>query len=139
MAIPEERSRQFFGVVLPQMQRLALRVSEVCPQPIPLLETGRGGTVELTQAQVCCLLCHAFFCTMPYRFRHLRIRNATRNDPAMEALEWRSYPSVNFLELYGAQNMAYRCAPPPPPSHPRAPVVDLGAPFPPVASEGPGR
>eukprot|EP00667_Euglena_gracilis_P004732 EG_transcript_4759 len=105
--MPPDQSALFFRRTLPEMQRLALRIAEICPTPIPLLETGRPGTVTLSQLQVCCLLCHGFFCTMPYRFWLPRARRPKDDDPDTEALLTRSFPSFNFLELYGPQVAGY--------------------------------
>jgi len=108
--LPAEDSRRFFRQTLPEMQRLALRVGELFPESVPLLETGRAGSIRFSQLQVGCLLCHAFFCTMPLRFRVNRIRHARQNDPDMEVLQSRGFPTANFLDLYGPQNPDYYAA-----------------------------
>eukprot|EP00063_Salmo_salar_P087775 XP_014062610.1 PREDICTED: poly(ADP-ribose) glycohydrolase-like [Salmo salar] len=47
----------------PDMVQLALRTSELCTKPIPLLKEGMDHSINLSKEQVACLLAHAFFCT----------------------------------------------------------------------------
>ena len=57
----------FFGTTLPHMCRQALALPALCPHPLPLLLKGRAGRVALSAEQCASLLCHCFFCSMPFR------------------------------------------------------------------------
>ncbi|XP_017288696.1 poly(ADP-ribose) glycohydrolase isoform X2 [Kryptolebias marmoratus] len=75
-----------FDSLLPDMALLALRASELCTKPIPLLKRGMNHSITMSQEQVACLLANAFFCTFPQRdFRET---------------EYRNYPDFNFLRLF---------------------------------------
>ena len=65
----------FFAHTLPFMCRTALRLPELFATPIELLLQSCVRRVELTQEQCCCLLCHAFFCTLPHRATDSRSPN----------------------------------------------------------------
>uniref|UniRef100_A0A3Q3AQV1 poly(ADP-ribose) glycohydrolase n=1 Tax=Kryptolebias marmoratus TaxID=37003 RepID=A0A3Q3AQV1_KRYMA len=56
-----------FDSLLPDMALLALRASELCTKPIPLLKRGMNHSITMSQEQVACLLANAFFCTFPQR------------------------------------------------------------------------
>ncbi|CAG5134342.1 unnamed protein product, partial [Candidula unifasciata] len=58
---------EFFTTILPEMQKLALRLSELCPKAIPILKQRRNMKLTFSQEQVACLLANAFFCTFPKR------------------------------------------------------------------------
>ncbi|XP_070296667.1 poly(ADP-ribose) glycohydrolase [Salvelinus sp. IW2-2015] len=75
-----------FGSLLPEMVQLALRVSELCGKPIPLLKEGMNHSITLSQVQVASLLANAFFCTFPRR-------NSRKS-------EYFNYPDINFYRLF---------------------------------------
>ncbi|KAK6301428.1 hypothetical protein J4Q44_G00274810 [Coregonus suidteri] len=75
-----------FGALLPDMVQLALRASELCTKPIPLLKEGMNHSITLSQEQVASLLANAFFCTFPRR-------NARK-------AEYANYPDINFCRLF---------------------------------------
>ncbi|XP_055745606.1 poly(ADP-ribose) glycohydrolase-like isoform X2 [Salvelinus fontinalis] len=75
-----------FGSLLPEMVQLALRVSELCSKPIPLLKEGMNHSITLSQVQVASLLANAFFCTFPRR-------NSRKS-------EYFNYPDINFYRLF---------------------------------------
>ncbi|KAF9586211.1 hypothetical protein BGW38_008524 [Lunasporangiospora selenospora] len=62
----QERER-FFNVILPRMQKLALRIPELIKKPIPFLNQQQDAALTLSQEQIACLLANAFFCTFPCR------------------------------------------------------------------------
>ncbi|KAJ3161084.1 hypothetical protein HDU86_007705 [Geranomyces michiganensis] len=80
---------RLFGVTLPAMARLALRLPDLVPNPVPLLRAGENKAITLDQLQIACILANAFFCTFP-----------RRNDTRRTA-EYASYPSINFSTLFG--------------------------------------
>jgi len=61
-----------------------VRATFVPLQPIPLLCQHRCQKVTMSQQQIACLLCNAFFCTFPRR-------NSRRPDS-----EYANYPDINF-------------------------------------------
>ena len=65
--LAEEERRHLVAVTLPQLCRLALRLPELVPAPLPLLSRHRARAVSLSQLQVAALLANAFFCTFPRR------------------------------------------------------------------------
>ncbi|XP_054605219.2 poly(ADP-ribose) glycohydrolase isoform X3 [Nothobranchius furzeri] len=73
-----------FDSLLPDMMQLALRVSELCTKPIPLLKRGVSHSITMSQEQVACLLANAFFCTFPQR----------------DIRECCNYPDFNFFRLF---------------------------------------
>ncbi|KAJ1091696.1 hypothetical protein NDU88_004813 [Pleurodeles waltl] len=79
-------------VVIPKMAELALKLPNICPKPIPLLKKGHQRAITMSQQQVACLLCNAFFCTFPRR-------NATQGSS-----EYATYPSINFNRLFDNEN-----------------------------------
>ncbi|XP_034414720.1 poly(ADP-ribose) glycohydrolase-like isoform X3 [Cyclopterus lumpus] len=79
-------AEHLFGSLLPDMVQLALRASELCTKPIPLLKRGMNHSITMSQEQVACLLANAFFCTFPRR-------NSRRN-------EYGNYPDINFFRLF---------------------------------------
>lgn len=81
-------SDYFFQTVLPRMQTMALELPRLITKPIPLLVQNKNATVSLSQEQIACLLCHAFFCTFP------------RRNSFGSTDEYYNYPSVNFVELF---------------------------------------
>ncbi|TNN83752.1 Poly(ADP-ribose) glycohydrolase [Liparis tanakae] len=79
-------AEHLLGSLLPDMVQLALRASELCTKPIPLLKRGMNHSITMSQEQVACLLANAFFCTFPRR-------NTRRN-------EYGNYPDINFFRLF---------------------------------------
>ncbi|KAG0223863.1 hypothetical protein BGW42_005507, partial [Actinomortierella wolfii] len=82
MYLSKKETIHFFDVVLPRMQQLALRMPELIKVPIPLLSQQQDSAITLSQEQIACLLCHAFFNTFPGRwvpFRHARRRKQFNN------------------------------------------------------------
>ena len=65
--LADEERQHLFSVTLPQLSRLALRLPELLPAPLPLLSRHRARSVSLSQLQVAALLANAFFCTFPRR------------------------------------------------------------------------
>lgn len=82
---PDE-AEHLFDSLLPDMVQLALRASELCTKPIPLLKEGMNHSITMSQEQVACLLANAFFCTFPRR-------NSRRT-------EYYNYPDINFFRLF---------------------------------------
>ncbi|XP_069548009.1 poly(ADP-ribose) glycohydrolase-like [Brachyistius frenatus] len=81
-----DAAQHLFDSVLPEMVQLALRASELCTKPIPLLKRGMNHSITMSQEQVSCLLANAFFCTFPRR-------NSRRT-------EYCNYPDINFFRLF---------------------------------------
>ncbi|KAK9530253.1 hypothetical protein VZT92_011768 [Zoarces viviparus] len=81
-----DAAEHLFGSLLPDMVQLALRASELCTKPIPLLKGGMNHSITMSQEQVACLLANAFFCTFPRR-------NSRRK-------EYCNYPDINFFRLF---------------------------------------
>lgn len=81
-----DAAEHLFDSLLPDMVQLALRASELCTKPIPLLKRGTNHSITMSQEQVACLLANAFFCTFPRR-------NSRRS-------EYRNYPDINFFRLF---------------------------------------
>ncbi|KAM9424270.1 poly(ADP-ribose) glycohydrolase [Pholidichthys leucotaenia] len=81
-----DAAEHLFESLLPDMVQLALRASELCTKPIPLLKAGMDHSITMSQEQVACLLTNAFFCTFPRR-------NSRRN-------EYFNYPDINFVRLF---------------------------------------
>ncbi|KAL6094875.1 parg [Pungitius sinensis] len=81
-----DAAEHLFDSLLPDMVQLALRASELCTKPIPLLKGGMNHSITMSQEQVACLLANAFFCTFPRR-------NSRRN-------EYGNYPDINFFRLF---------------------------------------
>ncbi|XP_071763903.2 poly(ADP-ribose) glycohydrolase [Centroberyx gerrardi] len=79
-------AEHLFGSLLPDMVQLALRASELCTKPIPLLKGGMNHSITMSQEQVACLLANAFFCTFPRR-------NSRKT-------EYSNYPDINFYRLF---------------------------------------
>ncbi|XP_077405960.1 poly(ADP-ribose) glycohydrolase isoform X2 [Vanacampus margaritifer] len=79
-------AEHLFGSLLPKLVQLALRASELCTKPIPLLKRGTSHSISMSQEQVACLLANAFFCTFPRR-------NSRRS-------EYGNYPDINFFRLF---------------------------------------
>ena len=86
--LSEGERQHFFGVTLPHVCRLALRLPALFPQPLPLLQRGRAGAIELSAEQCGCLLAHAFWCTLPHR--------------AERPHGGATLPDFSFLRLHGA-------------------------------------
>ncbi|XP_070707586.1 poly(ADP-ribose) glycohydrolase-like [Pempheris klunzingeri] len=83
-----DAAEHLFDSLLPDMVQLALRTSELCTKPIPLLKGGMNHSITMSQEQVACLLANAFFCTFPRR-------NSRRT-------EYGNYPDINFFRLFEA-------------------------------------
>ncbi|KAM9336109.1 poly(ADP-ribose) glycohydrolase [Symphorus nematophorus] len=81
-----DAAEHLFGSLLPDMVQLAVRASELCTKPIPLLKRGMNHSITMSQEQVACLLANAFFCTFPRR-------NSRRT-------EYFNYPDINFFRLF---------------------------------------
>ncbi|XP_026171507.1 poly(ADP-ribose) glycohydrolase isoform X3 [Mastacembelus armatus] len=81
-----DAAEHLFGSLLPDMVQLALRGSELCTKPIPLLKAGMNHSITMSQEQVACLLANAFFCTFPRR-------NSRKT-------EYYNYPDINFVRLF---------------------------------------
>ncbi|KAM3592724.1 uncharacterized protein V6R79_024003 [Siganus canaliculatus] len=81
-----DAAEHLFGSLLPDMVQLALRASELCTKPIPLLTAGMNHSITMSQEQVACLLANAFFCTFP--------RRSSRKS------EYANYPDINFSRLF---------------------------------------
>ncbi|XP_044033951.1 poly(ADP-ribose) glycohydrolase isoform X2 [Siniperca chuatsi] len=79
-------AEHLFDSLLPDMVQLALRASELCTKPIPLLKGGMNHSITMSQEQVACLLANAFFCTFPRR-------NSRKT-------EYCNYPDINFFRLF---------------------------------------
>ncbi|XP_037134060.1 poly(ADP-ribose) glycohydrolase isoform X1 [Syngnathus acus] len=79
-------AEHLFGSLLPKLVQLALRASELCTKPIPLLKRGSSHSISMSQEQVACLLANAFFCTFP--------RRSSRRS------EYGNYPDINFFRLF---------------------------------------
>ncbi|XP_037319461.2 poly(ADP-ribose) glycohydrolase isoform X2 [Pungitius pungitius] len=87
-----DAAEHLFDSLLPDIVQLALRASELCTKPIPLLKGGVNHSITMSQEQVACLLANAFFCTFPRR-------NSRRN-------EYGNYPDINFFRLFeGSSSM----------------------------------
>lgn len=84
-----DETKKFFNETLPQMQKLALRLPNLCLKPIPLLKKGKNAEITLSQELIACLLVHGFFCTFP-----------RRNSIKKETDEYYKYPTINFTNLY---------------------------------------
>ncbi|XP_026034254.1 poly(ADP-ribose) glycohydrolase isoform X1 [Astatotilapia calliptera] len=81
-----DAAEHLFESLLPDMVQLALRASELCTKPIPLLKAGMNHSITMSQEQVACLLANAFFCTFPRR-------NSRKT-------EYSNYPDINFFRLF---------------------------------------
>ncbi|XP_068161884.1 poly(ADP-ribose) glycohydrolase-like [Antennarius striatus] len=81
-----DAAQHLFDSLLPDVVQLALRASELCTKPIPLLKGGAGHSITASQEQVACLLANAFFCTFPRR-------NSRRT-------EYGNYPDINLFRLF---------------------------------------
>ncbi|XP_053270156.1 poly(ADP-ribose) glycohydrolase isoform X1 [Pleuronectes platessa] len=81
-----DAAEHLFDSLLPDLVQLALRASELCTKPIPLLKRGMDHSITMSQEQVACLLANAFFCTFPRR-------NSRKT-------EYCHYPDINFVRLF---------------------------------------
>ncbi|XP_061788140.1 poly(ADP-ribose) glycohydrolase-like [Nerophis lumbriciformis] len=81
-----DAAEHLFTSLLPDMVQLALRASELCTKPIPLLKRGASHSITMSQEQAACLLANAFFCTFPRR-------NSRRS-------EYSNYPDIHFFRLF---------------------------------------
>lgn len=86
-----DAAQHLLDSLLPDMVQLALRASELCTKPIPLLKGGTSHSITMSQEQVACLLANAFFCTFPRR-------NSRRT-------EYYNYPDINFFRLFGGSSI----------------------------------
>ncbi|XP_041829181.1 poly(ADP-ribose) glycohydrolase isoform X2 [Melanotaenia boesemani] len=90
--LESDAAEHLFDSLLPDMVQLALRASELCTKPIPLLKRGMNHSITLSQEQVACLLANAFFCTFPRR--------------TSRKTEYINYPDINFFRLFeGSSSM----------------------------------
>jgi Poly (ADP-ribose) glycohydrolase (PARG) len=87
-AMADQEKSQFFGHLLPNIAKLALRLPSLCTQPIPLLKTQHETSITMSQEQAACLLANAFFCTFPAR----NAAGGLSNSPRL--------PSINFSSLF---------------------------------------
>ncbi|TKS89751.1 Poly(ADP-ribose) glycohydrolase [Collichthys lucidus] len=83
VVLEPDSAEHLFDSLLPDMVQLALRASELCTKPIPLLKSGMNHSITMSQEQVACLLANAFFCTFPRR-------NSRKT-------EYYNYPDINFF------------------------------------------
>ncbi|XP_064649413.1 poly(ADP-ribose) glycohydrolase-like [Lineus longissimus] len=90
-----EESNFFFKQVFPKMVELALRLPNICTQPLPLLKKQSAKSVSLSKEQVSCLLANAFFCTFP------------RRNTRQKQSEYSTFPDINFNRLYQGQKSGY--------------------------------
>ncbi|KAJ3428066.1 poly adp-ribose glycohydrolase [Anaeramoeba flamelloides] len=61
----EEEKNLFFQQTLPFMQQCALLMPKLFPtHTIKRLVCGKAQSITFTRQQICCLLCHMFFCTL---------------------------------------------------------------------------
>uniref|UniRef100_A0A8C8DV93 poly(ADP-ribose) glycohydrolase n=1 Tax=Oryzias sinensis TaxID=183150 RepID=A0A8C8DV93_9TELE len=81
-----DAAEHLFNSLLPDMVQLAMRASELCTKPIPLLKRGMNHSITMSQEQAACLLANAFFCTFPRR----NSRKA----------EYSNFPDINFFRLF---------------------------------------
>ncbi|XP_060883922.1 poly(ADP-ribose) glycohydrolase-like [Labrus mixtus] len=88
--VKPDEAEHLFDSLLPDVAQLALRASELCTKPIPLLKVGMDHSITMSQEQVACLLANAFFCTFPRR-------NSRRS-------EYNNYPDINFVRLFGGSS-----------------------------------
>jgi len=66
--LTKEETSELFNDIMPKLQKLALQLPILIPEPIPLLLAQKSSTVTLTKKQVSCLLANLFFCTFhPFR------------------------------------------------------------------------
>uniref|UniRef100_A0A667XKD6 poly(ADP-ribose) glycohydrolase n=1 Tax=Myripristis murdjan TaxID=586833 RepID=A0A667XKD6_9TELE len=86
MVLEPDAAEHLFGSLLPDMVQLALRASELCTKPIPLLKGGMNHSITMSQEQVASLLANAFFCSFPRR-------NSRKT-------EYLNYPDINFFRLF---------------------------------------
>lgn len=91
----DQEQSQFFGHLLPNIAKLALRLPSLCTQPIPLLKTQCEASITMSQEQAACLLANAFFCTFP-------ARNAAGGHSSAARL-----PSINFNTLFRKSHGRY--------------------------------
>ncbi|XP_043214606.1 poly(ADP-ribose) glycohydrolase-like isoform X2 [Amphibalanus amphitrite] len=89
--LADEERHHLFTVTVPQLCRLALRLPELLPAPLPLLARHRSHSVSLSQLQVASLLANAFLCTFPRR-------NSARR--GQRPAEYSNYPDINFNRLF---------------------------------------
>nr|CDS26366.1 poly(ADP ribose) glycohydrolase [Hymenolepis microstoma] len=73
-----------YAPLLSMIANLSLKLPQLIPQPIPLLQKNQETSLTLNQYQVACLLANAFYCTFPHR-------NARSKDS-----EYANYPFINF-------------------------------------------
>uniref|UniRef100_A0A672YG83 poly(ADP-ribose) glycohydrolase n=1 Tax=Sphaeramia orbicularis TaxID=375764 RepID=A0A672YG83_9TELE len=90
-ALDPDAAEHLFGSLLPDMVQLALRASELCTKPLPLLKGGMNHSITMSQEQVACLLANAFFCTFPRR-------NSRKT-------EYYNYPDINFFRLFEGSSL----------------------------------
>ncbi|KAH9513046.1 hypothetical protein Btru_035690 [Bulinus truncatus] len=87
--MPDNERNTFFQVTLSEMRRLALRLEEICTQPLPILKQERSMKITISQQQAACLLANAFFCTFP-----------SRNHKSKGG----KLPDINFSNLYSSES-----------------------------------
>ncbi|KAH9513042.1 hypothetical protein Btru_035686, partial [Bulinus truncatus] len=87
--MPVNERDTFFQVTLSEMRRLALRLEEICTQPLPILKQERSMKITISQQQAACLLANAFFCTFP-----------SRNPKSKGG----KLPDINFSNLYSSES-----------------------------------
>lgn len=73
-----------YAPLLSKIANLSLKLPQLIPQPIPLLQRNQETSLTLNQYQVACLLANAFYCTFPHR--NARSKNS----------EYANYPFINF-------------------------------------------
>lgn len=88
----KDKRELFFNVVLPKIIKLALRLPELIPSAIPLLNRSTSTkSISLSQQQIASLLANAFLCTFPTT-KH--IKGANNN------VEKATYSEMNFSNLF---------------------------------------
>ncbi|XP_067828626.1 poly(ADP-ribose) glycohydrolase isoform X2 [Heptranchias perlo] len=78
--------------LLPEMVEMALRLPDVCTQPIPLLKQKMNHSITMSQEQIACLLANAFFCTFPRRNNKAKV-------------EYSNFPDINFKKLFEGSSL----------------------------------
>ncbi|KAI4458437.1 poly adp-ribose glycohydrolase [Holotrichia oblita] len=65
--LDEEEGEAFFKTLLPGIVRLALKLPEILPGNLPLLQKQKCSSISLSQLQIASLLANGFLCTFPWR------------------------------------------------------------------------
>jgi poly(ADP-ribose) glycohydrolase len=106
--MPASEVDHFLRVVLPWMCQVVLDGPNLFPTGVPLLVRGTEGSVRLSQAQVCCLICCAFLGILPFR---TKMAEASLSAEALtkDQLHYqKNMPFVNFSNLFAQQEPSAR-------------------------------